>query len=240
MVDRLIAPDTALFLDFDGTLTGFADDPSEVRLPPGGFAVLERLGEKLGGALALVSGRDVRDLSSRTPTSLWRAGNHGDLILPPGRTELAEAPAPPAELRRAVLELVDRFDGVRLEEKARVLTIHTRMAPQAYEPVAEAAHELAEKADGYKLQLGKDVAEFKPEGADKGRAIERLMKEETFAKRRPIFFGDDTTDEDGFVVCLHRGGSAVKVGDGKTLAPHRLSGPDAVWQKLKEALHDLA
>jgi trehalose 6-phosphate phosphatase len=238
-VSRLIDARTALFLDFDGTLAGFADDPDTVRLPPGGFTLLERLAEKLGGAAALVSGRDVRDLSSRTPTGLWRAGNHGDLILPPGETELSEAPSPPDELRLGATEIVARYEGTKLEEKARVLTIHTRLAPDAYEKVAQDAEALVSRTDGYKLQLGKDVAELKPEGADKGRAIERLMAEETFQGRKPIFFGDDTTDEDGFIVCLHRGGSAVKIGQGKTLAPHRLADPDAVWTQLKEALHDL-
>ncbi|MCQ8186050.1 trehalose-phosphatase [Parvularcula maris] len=237
---RLITRDTALFLDFDGTLTGFSDDPDSVRLPPGGFAVLERLAEKLGGAVALVSGRDVRDLASRVPTCLWRAGNHGDLVLAPEANEPDGDTSPPPALLAELKELTAAHDGVRLEEKARVLTIHTRMARDASGDVIAKAEAIAARTEGYKLQLGKDVAEFKPEGVDKGRAIERLMKEGAFAGRKPLFFGDDATDEDGFIVCLHRGGSAVKIGEGKTLAPHRLPDHHAVWDVLKEALHDLA
>jgi trehalose 6-phosphate phosphatase len=239
-VKRLIGRETALFLDFDGTLTGFADDPDSVRLPPGGFAVLERLAERLDGALALVSGRDVRDLASRVPTCLWRAGNHGDLVLPPEASQPEGAMTPPPELQQELEALVAQHEGTRLEEKARVLTIHTRKAAHAADSINEAAEVIAGRFEGYKLQLGKNVAEFKPEGVDKGRAIERLMREEAFAARTPLFFGDDTTDEDGFIVCLHRGGSAVKIGEGKTLAPHRLPDHHAVWDVLKEALHDLS
>lgn len=45
--------------------------------------------------------------------------------------------------------------------------------------------------------------------------------------------GDDATDEDGMREALDRGGSAIKVGAGDTLAPHRLDGPEAVWDWLE-------
>lgn len=236
----LITAETALFLDFDGTLAPLQDDPDAVGLPDGGAELLLGLSERLGGALALVSGRDARDLSKRVPNALWRAGNHGDMVIPPGTDKPSHVESAPSELLEAARAFAEQREGVRLEEKARVICIHFRAAPQYAEEIAQRADQLAAAVGGYKTQRGKDIVELKPKGVDKGAAIERLLTEEAFRGRRPLFIGDDTTDEDGFIVCIHRGGTAVKVGEGKTLAPHRLSSTDDVWEFLKGALHDLA
>ncbi|GGY49271.1 trehalose-phosphatase [Parvularcula lutaonensis] len=232
--------ETALFLDFDGTLVPIQDDPDAVHLPDGGAAIIESLAERLSGALAMVSGRDGRDLSKRVPTSVWRAGNHGDMLLPPGSTKPSHVEGPTAELLERARQIAATHEGVVLEEKARVLTLHTRQCRQHEASVAKALEELVAGIDGYKLQRGKDVAELKPAGVHKGIAIERLLDEDAFRGRKPLFLGDDTTDEDGFRVCLDRGGSAIKVGDGETLAPHRLADHHDVWRFLKEALDDLS
>lgn len=236
----LLSSDTALFLDFDGTLVPIQDDPDAVHLPSGGADILIQLCEKLDGGLALVSGRDARDLSKRAPNAVWRAGNHGDIILPPGSSQPSHVEEPPADLLNGARQIAEHHDGVFLEEKARILTLHTRQCRHHEDSVAKALEELVSKVGGYKLQRGKDVAELKPEGVHKGIAIERLLEEAAFRGRKPLFLGDDTTDEDGFRVCLDRGGSAIKIGEGDTIAPHRLSGHDDVWRFLKDALDDLS
>lgn len=239
MKTEILTSASALFLDFDGTLVGIQDDPDAVHLPQGGAELLLELAAALDGAVALVSGRDVRDLSARAPTELWRAGNHGDIILPPGQSEPASIQTPPGGLVDAMQALADQHKGARLEQKARVLTIHTRACPENEDAVAAAASELAAQYGGYKVQRGKDVTELKPEGVNKGEAIAHLLQLAPFQGRTPLFIGDDTTDEDGFLTSIHRGGSAIKVGPGKTLAPHRVADPEAVWTFLKGALHDL-
>ncbi|NRA31575.1 MAG: trehalose-phosphatase [Parvularculaceae bacterium] len=236
----LLTNRSALFLDFDGTLSPLQDDPDAVALPEGGGEVLQALAQKLGGAVALVSGRDARDLSKRVPLNLWRVGNHGDIELAPGKLEPDMIQEPPTELLAAAKALCDSLPGVRLEQKARVMAIHTRHAREHAEAVATGLAALVAERDNYKLQQGKDVAELKPLGIHKGVAIERLMAQSPFAGRKPLFLGDDTTDEDGFRTCLQLNGSAIKVGEGDTGAPYRLSGPDEVWTFLKGALHDLA
>lgn len=235
----LIKPDTALFLDFDGTLAPLQDDPDTVFLPDGGGALLSGLSERLGGAMALVSGRDVRDLAKRVPKDLWRAGNHGDLVMRPGTHEADRVEGPPGDLLTAIEALLTRMPEVRLEEKARVLALHTRQHPDMQDAVAQAvAAVLAERSD-YRMQRGKDIVELKPAGVHKGEAIRSLLKEKPFCGRAPVFLGDDVTDEDGFEACLALNGSAIKIGEGATIAPHRLSGPDAVWAFLEEAYRDL-
>ena len=49
------------------------------------------------------------------------------------------------------------------------------------------------------------------------------MDRAPFAGRPPVMVGDDVTDEDGFRAALDLGGTAVKVGEGDTAAPHRLA-----------------
>ena len=235
-----MTPETALFLDFDGTLSPLQDDPQAVELPTGGAAVLTRLAQCLGGALALVSGRDVRDLAQRVPASVWRAGNHGDMIMAPFAAAPDVVHAAPEDLLDDVRALVARLDGVRLEEKARVLAVHTRLCPQHEAAVAEGLTAIISQRSDYRLQRGKDIAELKPVGVHKGQAIADLMALDAFRGRRPLFLGDDTTDEDGFRTCLELNGSAIKIGEGPTIAPYRLADIAAVWNFLEEALDDLA
>jgi trehalose 6-phosphate phosphatase len=78
--------------------------------------------------------------------------------------------------------------------------------------------------------MGKMVVEFQPRGADKGRAIAVFLAEPPFAGRRPVFVGDDTTDEDGFAEIRRRGGIAIRAGsfDRATDANYRLPSVESV------------
>ena len=233
----LIGADAALFLDFDGTLSPIKDDPDACALPEGGTELLTGLSRALGGALAMVSGRDARDLTKRTPLSVWRAGNHGGIVLAPGQAEPDEVPEAPEALAAVARRIAGDHPGVVLEEKAAVLAVHTRACPECEPDVLAALKDAVADVPGYKLQHGKRIVELKPEGVDKGVVIERLCQAAPFANRVPIFAGDDTTDEDGFAAVARLGGHAVKVGDGATSARYRLADPDAVWDWLRAA-HD--
>ena len=233
----LITARTALFLDFDGTLSPLKDDPEQCALPDGGAEVLTGLSRALGGALAMVSGRDARDLARRTPPGVWRAGNHGGIVLRPGQSEPDEVPEAPEALTLAARRVAGSHPGVFVEEKAAVLAVHTRACPECEPEVLETLRAALADVPGYKLQHGKRIVELKPEGVDKGVVIERLCEDAPFAGRTPVFVGDDTTDEDGFAAVAALGGHAVKVGDGATSARYRLADPDAVWAWLRAA-HD--
>ncbi|PQA85811.1 trehalose-phosphatase [Hyphococcus luteus] len=231
----LPGPGDALFLDFDGTLTALRDDPDAVWLPDGGAAVLTALSGKLGGALAVISGRGIVDLAKRAPAGLWRIGGHGLDICAPGEDPAGAAHAAPALLVNALKRLAADTSGARLEEKGGVLALHYRAAPEAGEALAAAMTEILRDIDGYRLQSGKMVLEAKPFGAHKGRALAAMMENPPFAGRTPVMVGDDATDEDAIAFAIDAGGEGVKVGPGESRARFRLSGPADVWRWLEAA-----
>jgi len=217
----------ALFLDFDGTLADIAPDPDAVFLSDADHAALLRLAARLDGALAVISGRDVRDLARRVPAGLWRIGGHGLEVLAPGASPGA-APPPPAAALLAPLRAAAEAPGVRLEIKGPVAALHFRAAPEAGPACLHAAETAAAAVPGHVVQPGKMVVEVKPAAASKGRALRATMAHPPFAGRRPVMMGDDATDEDAMRAAQDLGGLTVKVGDGPTVAGLRAPDPAAV------------
>ncbi|MEO1552688.1 MAG: trehalose-phosphatase [Pseudomonadota bacterium] len=232
--------ENALFLDFDGTLAPLQDDPETVALPDFGAEVLAALRDRLDGALVLISGRDIRDLSKRTPVTQWRAGAHGLEICAPGEAPAPEGQKIDARIREQAAQIIAPFEGVRIEEKGPVLAVHFRANPKAEVQLLQALNAFAAQIEGYKAQHGKMVIELKPLRANKGVALSEIMNQTGFAGRRPIMVGDDTTDEDAMQVAAGLGGFGIKVGDGATLARHRFDSTDRVWDWLRSIVNEHA
>lgn len=205
----------ALFLDVDGALLDFADTPDGVVVPPALVARLGELHQRLGGALALVSGRRIETLDALfAPLRLPCAGLHG-LERRNGET-VEHAPVASAEalarVREAGLQVAAKYDGALVEDKGPALAFHWRgdeLAAADFDALAAMA---VMELPGYHLQHGNRVVELKPDGADKGTAIEAFLREPPFAGRRPVFVGDDLTDEHGFELVNLRGGLSILVG----------------------------
>jgi trehalose 6-phosphate phosphatase len=217
----------ALFLDFDGTLADIGPDPDAVRLDARTEAALTRMAAALGGAVVVLSGRDLRDLAGRVPAALWRAGQHGLETVAPGETPRA-APPPPPEAVRAPLEAVARPNGLRLEFKGPVAALHFRSDPALEGACLAAAEDAAAAGEDYVVMPGKMVVEVKPRAANKGRAVRALAARAPFAGRRLVMLGDDRTDEDAIAAAQALGGVGVKVGAGETAASLRTPAPEAV------------
>ncbi len=230
-------PDTALFLDFDGTLVELAEAPDLIRIPDTLPPLLERLAERLDGRLAIVSGRAIADLDGHLGrTAFAVSGSHGfELRRADGRHNADAAPEELAAVWREVGCFAASVPGLLVEEKPAGVAVHYRQAPQEEGRVAAFLTGLAERT-GLFLQRGKMVAELRPSGADKGAALRRMMREPPFAGARPLFVGDDLTDEHAFAASAALGGSGVLVGAPRETAAHwRLADVAAVAHWLEAA-----
>ena len=231
--------DIALFLDFDGTLAEIAPRPDAVLVEPGLVETLERLRDRLGGALAIVTGRPVSVIDGfLAPARLDAAGLHGVERRVGGTLEGGRAEDHP-DLRRQVERLQAEsaaLPNVLIEDKGASVAVHWRLASPGDAERAEALVKAASEALGgaYRLQLGKAVGEIVPAQATKAHAIRAFLERAPYAGRRPVFFGDDRTDEIAFAAVNEDGGVAVRVGDGDTVASRRLPDPAAVRALLRD------
>lgn len=217
----------ALFLDLDGTLAEIGPDPDAIHLDPATADGLAALAVRLGGAVALLSGRGLADLASRTPAGLWRVGGHGLQVAAPGAA-LPDPPPPPDPAVLAALDPLSMLPGVRIEVKGPIIAIHYRAAPESARSCLDLARRAAAAGRGLVVQSGKMVVEVKPETAHKGLALRRLAETPPFAGRRPVMVGDDTTDEDAILAAQELGSLGIRVGPGPSAARVRLATPAAV------------
>jgi len=233
--------DAALFLDFDGTLVDLAPQPDAVSVHPDLPDLLSRLRAGLDGALAIVSGRPVEEIDRQlAPLVLCVAGVHG-----------VERRGVDGTLRRIALGELDeaavlidalcrRHPALRAEHKVGAVALHYRQAPELEEECLAVMTDALARCSEMALLHGKMVLELKPARAAKGVAVSDFLEEPPFRSRRPWYFGDDVTDESAFEVVQSLGGVAVKVGEGRSLATHRLPDPDAARHWLSRAAAALA
>lgn len=227
---------TALFLDFDGTLAPLQAEPATVFLAAGQSELLQQLAAAMDGALAVISGRDIRDLGLRIPSTLMRIGGHGLDVAFPGSLPVRSSGTAPEEMSIAFSQIAERFEGVWVEAKGRVIAVHYREQPDAADDVHEALSGIISQYEGYSLQAGKMVFEAKPADAHKGVALRTAMQSQPFAERFPVLVGDDKTDEDAMTTARELGGYGIKVGEGETVAPWRFASPNRVWKWLEAAI----
>src|SRR3982074_3097751 len=209
--------ETAVLLDIDGTLLDLAPTRREVWVPPGLSKTLNRLLQRTGGALALVSGRSLNDIDLIfAPDQYPVVGGHGaELRLDP-ESEAVAAHAPPMdkELKRRLAAIAKLSPGILLEDKGYSLALHYRLAPHAEKAIYEAVSLIRADLPNAPIEVlpGKCVCEIKHSGFNKATGVRELMTHEPFKGRYPIFIGDDVTDEAVFGIMPDLGGLAFSVG----------------------------
>jgi trehalose 6-phosphate phosphatase len=206
----------ALLLDLDGTLLDIAPTPDAVELPPGLIASLRALRDRLDGALAVISGRPVEQIEALLPDTVQAiAGEHGGAIrhTPGEALERFDLPTPPEAWFAAGARIVAAHPGALLERKVHGFVLHYRAAPALGPALGEALAALVEGSDRFVMVPARKAWELRPRGADKGMAVDALMRRPPFAGRVPVFIGDDVTDEDGMAAARRLGGVGLRVAD---------------------------
>ncbi|MFD1796602.1 trehalose-phosphatase [Paracoccus aurantiacus] len=228
----------ALFLDFDGVLVEIAASPDAIQVPPALQDRLDRLHDRLDGALALVSGRHVADLRRYLPRFAGViAGSHGAEMAHGDRVDLASGAALDiAAIHAAAHHLAAAHGTILVEEKPLGVAMHYRAEPALAAFVDAAMRELEAQFPGTRLQPAKMAVELQPEDAGKDGALGRLMSAAPFQGRVPVYVGDDLTDEPAMTAAQDRGGFAIKIGEGDSVARYRLADPPALARWLDRAL----
>jgi trehalose 6-phosphate phosphatase len=217
----------ALFLDFDGTLVAIAERPDEVQLDISTRKALMHLDELLGGAVAIITGREIAAVDRfLDPLRLSIAGVHGltrrdaqgHMHRPAVDGGFASA------VERALWPLLEKNPALFLEYKYGAVALHYRSHPELEQACIALMEAAVAELPGVELKRGKMVVEAKAVGGNKGAAIADYLNEKPFAGRRAVFAGDDVTDEDAFILVNARDGVSIKVGPGDTHATYRAAG----------------
>lgn len=202
----------AYFLDVDGTLLEIRPRPEDVVADHALRALLTELAAAANGALGLVSGRQIDDIDRIiAPLVFPAAGLHGAEIRFPDGSRTVPQNGAMDTVRLPIADFIATQPGLFCEDKGATIAIHFRQRPELAGDVLVFLRTLAQSA-GLSVQEGKMVAELKQTHHDKGRGIGALRERPPFFGRKPVFIGDDLTDESGFRFVNAVGGISVRVG----------------------------
>jgi trehalose 6-phosphate phosphatase len=204
----------AILLDVDGTMVDIGPSPFEVHISDGLRESLTRLFDLTGGALALVSGRPIRDLDLLfAPLELPAIGGHGAEIRACGEKVITSVQSLSQDLRGQLAQAAALDSGIEVEDKGYSLALHYRNAPQHEEWLLRqiAAKCAAFPGEATEVLPGKAMFEVKRPAVNKGESVRQLMRLAPFAGRVPVFIGDDVTDESVFEAMPELGGKGFSV-----------------------------
>jgi trehalose 6-phosphate phosphatase len=140
---------------------------------------------------------------------------------------------------RGRLERLAAAHGLLLEDKEVALALHYRgLADPAAALAALESERAAILAEGYELMPGHQVLEVRRPGLHKGAALDALMAVAPFAGKRPLFAGDDVTDEDAFRHLAPHDGIGIAVGVPRAGAAFQAEDPAAFRRWLHRQAAD--
>ena len=232
-----------LFLDYDGTLTPIVDHPDKAILSDSMRSTLNRLAGLT--RVALLSGRDRKDVQSKVAIpQLWYAGSHGfDISGPDGMHHEHEEGArflPVLDkMEQMLTDKLGHIPGCLIERKRFSVAVHYRnVRAEDLREVQTTVQELQQSEPALRLATGKKVFELQPDIAwHKGYALRWLIATWGLERQqyKPLYLGDDVTDEDGFREVAADGvGILVAQQQQSTLATYQLADVAAVEVFLQQ------
>ena len=225
-----------VFLDYDGTLVSLKRHPLDAVLPDSTRFSLERLSRSGGISLVVVSGRDRRFLLRQLgelPVTL--SAEHGAFIYDRSVRKWTALVRHRRESWMSVASnIIDdycfRVPGSFAEAKQYSISWHYRLSPPEF--AEQQARRLRQDLDAALVRkpisviTGHRIVEVRAVEANKGAFADWYLDHaENLPKDYSLLaIGDDQTDEELFSAVLRRGGTAVRVGSGNTVAPFRVQG----------------
>jgi trehalose 6-phosphate synthase/phosphatase len=232
-----------LVLDYDGTLTAFAEKPETARPDEQLIGTLRELSADPRTEVVVVSGRDRHTLGewfADLPIDL--VAEHGVWVRSAGEDWLTIEPMNDewkARIQPVLEAFTDRTPGSFVEEKDFSLVWHHRKADRklAETRVGELKETLVSLVADFDLAVteGNRVIEVRAAGVNKGRAAYRWMCREDLDF--VLFAGDDRTDEDVFEAAPEDSWT-VKVGLGPTRASYSVRHPRELRALLERMAGD--
>ncbi|MGC1904195.1 MAG: trehalose-phosphatase [Candidatus Acidiferrum sp.] len=232
-----------VFLDFDGTLVNIAPRPELVKLPSAAKKILQRLARHPHVTLVVVSGRRRAELLEHIGVrGIHYFGLYG--WESDAKSGLPEAAL--AALRQAqqhLKPLLGKYPAVWIEDKHSSLSVHLLDVPKASQ--RRVRRELFRLLTPFRKSLHaveniRDVEILPRSIPGKGIAVSRFLRRPGYKHSFPFYFGDDYSDESGFVAA--RRGAPVQVGNPRpTRAKYHLRGPSdvlAALAKLEKSLSE--
>ncbi|MEW5895356.1 MAG: trehalose-phosphatase [Candidatus Omnitrophota bacterium] len=202
-----------LFLDYDGTLTPIVATPDMA-------VISDEMREQVSSLsknriVSIVSGRSVDDVRNKVGIGgIFYAGSHGFEILSPRGEVTVNAQA--EQIRKTIDEIweklairVGHINGALIENVKYSVSCHYRLV--ADEDFSEFQKIVDETLSEYPRMMkcsGKKVFELRPKiDWGKGKAVEWILDYLQFDPdfQYPVYIGDDTTDEDAFMVLQNKG-----------------------------------
>lgn len=237
------AKNRLLFIDYDGTLVGFKNDPQEAKPDKELYELLDTLHAQEGTTLVLITGRDKETFSK------WFNKKEYALITDHGvwvkkRYNWKTTNVINLNWIDSVIQIlesfVDRTPGTFIERKKYSVAWHYRTADEelALRRKIELTNVLISLTanSGLSVLDGNKVLEIKSSSIDKGKACTQFLINTNYD--HIIAMGDDYTDEFMFKE-LPENATTIKVGLKKTSAKYFINDPASVrefLQKLAEAV----
>ncbi|HZH74167.1 MAG TPA: bifunctional alpha,alpha-trehalose-phosphate synthase (UDP-forming)/trehalose-phosphatase [Mariniphaga sp.] len=226
------------FLDYDGTLIDFRDNPQHAKPDTELYELLDNLSENPSNRVVLISGRDkstFEEWFGKKPYTL--IVEHGVWIRPAGSDwEMIEQldDSWKDNIRSSLEFYVDRTPGSFVEEKNFSLVWHHRKTdPElGLNRAIELKDELTSLVANLNLEIleGNKVIEIKNRGINKGRAAQKVLQLNPAEKI--VAIGDDWTDEYLFSA-IPSEAVTIKVGMANTLAGYKVENYEEVRDFLK-------
>ena len=213
-----------IFLDYDGTLTGFKENPADANPNQELYSILKKLSADSQNSVVIISGRDKETLGKWFDGD-WKISfiaEHGVWFKNPGEdwSMLEQIDNKWKKMVQPILEFyVDQTPGSFIENKNFSIVWHYRKSDPdlGIQRAWELKDQLMDLISNLNLQImdGDKVLEIKCSGINKGRAAAYKIGDEKFDFMLAI--GDDWTDEYTFET-MPDSAYTIKVGTKNTKA----------------------